>query len=78
MRMYHRGYNPSDFTIEWHQNSSYTSLLSGATSLWLYEGTYAPGGPPNPYSLWLRYKLPGGSTWINYGEVDCYDGRISY
>lgn len=79
MRMQHRGYNPADFTVEWHGNSSYTNYLSGAPDYYADEATFAPSSPPNGgYTLWFRYKAPGITTWTNYGPVTFTDSRITY
>lgn len=75
----HRGIPPADFTVEWHDNSSYTHLVSGAADYFPNESDFAPTSPPNTgYSLWLRYKAPGESTFTNFGVVTFVDSRLSY
>jgi hypothetical protein len=83
MRMRHRGYNPADFTVEWHTNSTYTNYVSGAFDYYPDEAVFSPSGPPNgstypAYTLWFRYKAPGIATWTNYGPVTFTDSRLTY
>jgi hypothetical protein len=75
----HRGISPSDFTVEWHLDSAYTSLQSGNPNYFVDESVIWPSAPdPSGYTLYLRYKGPGVSTWTNYGAVTFIDSRIMY
>ena len=75
----HRGVSPSDMTVEWHDNSSYTHYVSGAFNYFVDESVIWPTAPdPSGYTLWLRYQLPGGGSWVNFGAVTFIDSRIMY
>ena len=69
--MYHRGIDYTDFDVQWHDNGSYTSLVSSAYDYYWTEPYVGAS-----YSLWLRYRPHGGSTWTNVGEVQFIDPRL--
>lgn len=79
MEMTHRDVSIGDYTIEWHDNDTYTHQVGGGPNYIADEATFAPSAPPsNGYTLWMRYMMPGDTTWFNYGPVTFYDQRISY
>lgn len=55
--------------VEWHTNSSYSSLYATGVQARVTSG----GSYPTSGSLWMRYKDNG--SWVNYGQVDWYDPR---
>lgn len=81
MRMQHRGVSTADYTIEWHDNDTYTHLVGGGSDYYANEAVLFPDFPPggSGYTLWMRYQMPGGGSWVNVGAVTSTDDtRISY
>jgi len=76
----HRGIPYTDFTVEWHSNSSYTALVSSSPDYYPDESVFAPSSPPSGgYTLYLRYYLTsGGVSWNNFGAVTFIDSRLTY
>lgn len=60
----------TDFDIEWHSNSSYTSLVASGAS---YEIMSAP---QDTATFYLRYRRKPAGAWSNLGAQNWLDNRF--
>lgn len=78
--MNHRAWSSSDFEVQWHANSGYSSLVSSLFSEDLTASSVYPTNtmgllPGETLTLYLRYRLIGASSWTNHGAVTRVDSR---
>lgn len=59
-----------DYEVEWHANSSYTSLHSNAAEFIWNQTTF-----DEDKTFWLRWRRAGEVSWTNFGAVDFVDPR---
>lgn len=61
-----------DYDIEYHANSTYTSLAGGGVS---FDVDTNPG---DSFTYWIRYRLKGSTgSWTNLGSETWHDARFS-
>jgi hypothetical protein len=62
----------ADFDHEWHSNSTYTSLVSSASSFQIMSA------PAYSVTYWYRYRRKiSGASWVQLGAVNWSDTRLS-
>lgn len=72
MTINNRSWSTSDYECEWHGNSGFTDLLSTSATYDLTNSALYPSVPEGLFggeeiTVYLRYRLVGGSTWTEYG-----------